>query len=59
MYKYILEAKYDKIVKDLYLVRLHPDAEEKNYELIQLPILRVEIDDLLQERIKNLYSVNT
>jgi ATP-dependent exoDNAse (exonuclease V) beta subunit len=59
MYKYILEAKYDKIVKDLYLVRLHPDAEEKNYELIQLPILTVEIDDLLQERIKNLYSENT
>jgi ATP-dependent exoDNAse (exonuclease V) beta subunit len=59
MYKYILETKYDKIVKDLYLVRLHPDAEEKNYELIQLPILTVEIDDLLQERIKNLYSENT
>jgi hypothetical protein len=38
---------------------LHPDAEEKNYELIQLPILTVEIDDLLQERIKNLYSVST
>jgi ATP-dependent exoDNAse (exonuclease V) beta subunit len=59
MYKYMLETKYDKIVKDLYLVRLHPDAEEKNYELIQLPILTVEIDDLLQERIKNLYSENT
>lgn len=59
MYKYILETKYDKIIKDIYLVRLHPDAEEKNYELIQLPILRVEIYDLVQERIKNLYSVNT
>jgi len=59
MYKYILETKYNKTVKDLYLVRLHPDAEEKNYELIQLPNLSVEINDLVQERIKNLYSVNT
>jgi hypothetical protein len=49
-YKYILESKYGKTIKDLYLVRLHPDAEEKNYELIQLPILTIEIKDLLQER---------
>lgn len=51
-YKYILETKYNKIVKDLYLVRLHPDAEEKNYELIQLPILSTEINDLVEERVK-------
>jgi ATP-dependent exoDNAse (exonuclease V) beta subunit len=49
-YKYILESKYGKTIKDLYLVRLHPDAEEKNYELIQLPILTIEIKDLLQDR---------
>lgn len=55
-YKYILESKYDKIIKDLYLVRLHPDAEEKNYELIQLPDLTIEIKELIQERIKNLSS---
>jgi len=59
MYKYILESKYDKIVKELYLVRLHPDAEEKNYELIQLPILSLEINDLIQDRNKYLYSENT
>jgi len=59
MYKYILESKYNKTVKELYLVRLHPDAEEKNYELIQLPILSIEIKDLIQERIKHLYSENT
>jgi ATP-dependent exoDNAse (exonuclease V) beta subunit len=50
VYKYIIETKYDKIVKELYLVRLHPDAEEKNYELIQLPILTTEINDLIEER---------
>lgn len=50
MYKYILETKYDKVVKELYLVRLHPDNEENNYELIQLPILTTEIKDLVEER---------
>lgn len=53
-YKYILEAKYGKKIKELFLVRLHPDAEEKNYELIELPILTTEMSDLFQERIKNL-----
>jgi ATP-dependent exoDNAse (exonuclease V) beta subunit len=58
-YKYILESKYEKKIKDLFLVRLHPDAEEKNYELIQLPDLSVEVNDLFQERIKNLSAENT
>ncbi len=58
-YKYILETKYDKKIKDLFLVRLHPEAEEKNYELIQLPDLSNEIKELFEEKIKNLYSENT
>lgn len=58
-YKYILESKYNKKIKDLYLVRLHPDAEEKNYELIKLPDLSIEINDLIQERNLKLYSKNT
>ena len=44
-----LENKYGKQIKDLFLVRLHPDAEEKNYELINLPDLSVEINDLFLE----------
>jgi hypothetical protein len=40
-YKVILESKYDKIVKDLYLVRLHPDSSD--YELIQVPDLKHDI----------------
>ena len=46
VYKFILETKYGKIVKELYLVRLHPDNDEKTYELIPLPILTKEIHDL-------------
>jgi len=53
-YKAILEQKYGKIIKDLILVRLHPDAEEKNYELITLPNLSTEIKDLFLERKKQL-----
>ena len=49
-YKYILETKYDKTVKNLYLVRLHPEAEEKNYELIEIPFLTTEINDMLEDR---------
>ena len=45
-YKAILEAKYDKKVTDLYLVRLHPDAEEKTYELIKVPDLSSEMTEL-------------
>jgi hypothetical protein len=53
-YKAIIEQKYGKKVTDLFLVRLHPDAEEKNYELIGLPDLSVEISDLFLERKKQL-----
>jgi hypothetical protein len=51
-YKYILETKYGHTVKDLYLVRLHPEAEEKSYELIALPDLSTEIRQLVDERRK-------
>ena len=51
-YKVILEKKYNKKVKEMFLVRLHPDAEEKNYELIELPDLSSEIKELFAEREK-------
>ena len=53
-YKYILEKKYDKKIKELYLVRLHPDAEEGNYELIELPNLSTEVTELFEERLKSM-----
>jgi hypothetical protein len=57
-YKMILEEKYGKKISSLFLVRLHPDAEEKNYELIRLPELTVEINDLFSER-KTQFRIET
>ena len=48
IYKYILQAKYDKIVTDLYLVVLHPEAQ--TYKCIKLPDLQAEVSELFQER---------
>lgn len=44
-YKYILENKYDKKVKDLYLVCLHPDKD--SYKKIAVPDLQNEVKSLL------------
>jgi hypothetical protein len=55
-YKFILEQKYNKKIRDLYLVRLHPDIEEKTYELIKLPDLTKELNELSQDRIDKLKS---
>lgn len=52
IYKYILETKYNKIVNGLYLVRLHPECDN-NFELIELPVLTIEINDLIQDRLKS------
>jgi len=45
-YRRILQDKYNKKVSELFLVRLHPDNENKSYELIPIPILNMEMDDL-------------
>jgi len=58
-YKYILESKYGKQINSLYLVRLHPDDEDKNYQLIKLPDLSSEIEELMEERITKLSAENT
>ena len=47
-YKAILERKYGKIVKSLFLVRLHPNA--KKYELIECANLSNDVELLFEER---------
>jgi hypothetical protein len=53
-YKAILERKYGKIVTKLCLVRLHPDNEDKTYELLEVPFLTKEIAELFEERLGKL-----
>jgi hypothetical protein len=55
-YKAILESKYGKKVTKLCLVRLHPDSEEKTYELITLPDLSNDIATLFELRKKELFD---
>ena len=50
-YKAILEAKYDKKITDLYLVRLHPNNTRKSFDLIKVADLTEELRELLQARI--------
>jgi hypothetical protein len=56
VYKKILEDKYGKKVTALYLVCLHPDNHNKSYQLIEIPFLDKEINDLFnlrREQVKN------
>jgi hypothetical protein len=46
MYKFIIEEKYNKIVSNICLVKLHPNNKTCTYEIIPLPILKKEILDL-------------
>jgi ATP-dependent exoDNAse (exonuclease V) beta subunit len=50
IYRYIIQEKYNKTVSELCLVRLHPDSKENNYELIQVPLLDQEINDIVALR---------
>jgi ATP-dependent exoDNAse (exonuclease V) beta subunit len=50
VYKAILERKYDKTVKELYLVVLHPENCNKTFEKVEIPIMNKEIMDLFELR---------
>jgi len=53
-YKAIIEQKYGKNVKDLYLVRLHPSNPKKTFELIKCADLSKEINILFELRRKEI-----
>ena len=50
IYRYILETKYNKSVSGLYLVQLHPDVEEGNYIIHEVPFLP-DLNELMNTRI--------
>lgn len=56
-YKEILERKYDKKVTALYLVCLHPENKNKSFEMIKIPFLKKEMNDLFEYR-KSLLNLN-
>lgn len=51
-YKKILEEKYGKQITGLYLVVMHPENPYGNYDRIALPVLTKEMEDLFEERRK-------
>jgi ATP-dependent exoDNAse (exonuclease V) beta subunit len=54
IYKAILEKNYGYRVSELFLVRLHPDNENNDYQLIQCADLSNEVNELFQERKQNI-----
>ena len=58
LYRKILQDKYNKIVTKLCLVILHPDHHEKTYEIIDVPIMDYEIDELFKLRKQHILCSN-
>jgi|TARA_Y100000992_G_scaffold233833_1_gene164723 ATP-dependent exoDNAse (exonuclease V) beta subunit len=56
-YKYLIEKNYQRKVKEMYLVCLHPDNKNKNYLRIKVVDLNKEINDLLEIR-KHYLNIN-
>jgi hypothetical protein len=53
-YKGILERKYNKIITDLYLVRLHPNNKNNTYDLIKCADLSKEVKILFDLRLSQI-----
>ena len=49
-YKHLIEKNYGKKVKEMYLVCLHPNNQNKNFQRIKVCDLSQEVNDLLQLR---------
>jgi len=54
LYKYILQEKYGKKVSDMYLVCLHPDNANRDYQRIKVVDLQPEISTIVEARIRGL-----
>lgn len=51
-YKGILERNYNKKIKSMFLICLHPDNPNKSYIKMEVPNLQEEINELFEERKK-------
>ncbi len=54
-YKYIIERKYNKIVKSMYIVCLHPENRNNNYIMMKVPEMKKEVK-LILKHLKNKIS---
>lgn len=54
IYKMILERNYGVRIRDLKLVRLHPDAAHDSYELLDVPIMSHVMHELIDFRLRAL-----
>ncbi len=59
VYKYILQEKYGKTVTDLYLVCLHPDNSNRDYQRIKVADLQSEVADIMRARIESFAAAAT
>jgi len=50
IYKAILEKNYNMIIKDLYLIRLHPENKNNTFEAIKIINLSDEVKELFEYR---------
>ncbi len=57
-YKKILELNYNKKIREMYLVCLHPENKTQTYMKIKVPNLDSEIVDLFARRYMNLCKFN-
>ena len=57
-YKQIIQKNYNKKIRDMWLVCLHPDNDNKSYKKIKVVDLENEVLDLFQLRIDSLKKLN-
>jgi ATP-dependent exoDNAse (exonuclease V) beta subunit len=49
IYRFILQKKYGKIVRDMFLVVLHPENRNENYILVPVPVMHKEVKIILND----------
>lgn len=52
VYRAILETKYDKVIKGMCLVRLHPNNYFNTYERIEVPFMREDVEEMFKARLE-------